>query len=90
MARKGANKIPDGCWYQLVEDALSGSCVSEPADDGDGEVLRYRKGEQPAAEVQKNIVPAAIKPASVTSWLSTDATSEHLSAAHHHAVERHG
>jgi len=38
-------------------------------------VLRYRKGEQPAAEIQKNIVPAAIKPVSLTSWLTTDATS---------------
>ena len=52
------NKIPDGCWYQLVSDTLSADCVSEPADDGDGEVLRYRKGEVPPAEVQKNILPA--------------------------------
>jgi ATP-dependent helicase/nuclease subunit A len=72
---KGTNKIPDGCWYQLVENALTDKCVREQADDGDGEVLRYRKGEQPPAEVQKNTVPAAIKPASVTSWLRTDATS---------------
>jgi ATP-dependent helicase/nuclease subunit A len=41
---QGRNKIPDGCWYRLVSDALAADCVSEPADDGDGEVLRYRKG----------------------------------------------
>ena len=41
---QGRNKIPDGCWYRLVDDALKGDCISEPADDGDGEVLRFRKG----------------------------------------------
>ena len=40
-------------------------CVSEPADDGGGEVLRYRKGRHTEpAEPQKNILPAAIKPTS--------------------------
>ncbi|MCX7297406.1 MAG: UvrD-helicase domain-containing protein, partial [Hyphomicrobiales bacterium] len=34
---KGVNSIPDGCWYQLVENALSEKCATEPADDGDGE-----------------------------------------------------
>jgi len=46
---QGVNKIPDGCWYQLVDNALAPLCVSEPADDGDGEVRRFRKGE-PAPE----------------------------------------
>ena len=87
---RGKNKIPDGCWYQLVENAMADKCVREPADDGSGEVLRYRKGGQPPADVQKNIVPAAIKPTSVPSWLTTDATSATLSAARHHAVERRG
>ena len=41
---QGRNKIADGCWYQLIDDALREACVSEPADDGDGEVLRFRKG----------------------------------------------
>ncbi len=78
---RGARKIPDGCWYQLVSDALSGLCVSEPADDGSGEVLRYRKGGQPPADVQKNNVPPAIKPTSATSWLRADATSGTLGRA---------
>ena len=72
---RGKNKIPEGCWYQLVENAMADKCVREPADDGSGEVLRYRKGGQPPADVQKNIVPAVIKPASLESWLTTDATS---------------
>ncbi len=36
-------KLPEGCWYSLVRDALVGGCTSEPADDGVGEVLRFRK-----------------------------------------------
>jgi ATP-dependent helicase/nuclease subunit A len=73
---QGARKIPDGCWYQLVDDGLRANCISEPADDGDGEVLRYRKTDQPPPEVQKNILPAAIKPTSIPAWLSTSATSD--------------
>ena len=72
---QGARKIPEGCWYQLVENAMADECVSEPADDGSGEVLRYRKGEQATTVLQENILPAAIKPASLMSWLTTDATS---------------
>jgi ATP-dependent helicase/nuclease subunit A len=71
---KGDRKIPDGCWYQLVENALKPECVSERADDGEGEVLRYRKAEtlplQPAA-------PTAPPPRlALPSWLTTDAPKE--------------
>jgi ATP-dependent helicase/nuclease subunit A len=75
---RGKNKIPDGCWYQLTEEALTDKCVSEPADDGSGEVLRYRKERKPPADVRKNIVPTAVRPISAPSWLLTDATS-HIS-----------
>jgi ATP-dependent helicase/nuclease subunit A len=73
---KGANKIPDGCWYQLVNDALADDCVSEPADDGDGEVLRYRKNEAqpsaPAAQESGKPKPTVLLPA----WLSQAAPRE--------------
>jgi ATP-dependent helicase/nuclease subunit A len=39
----GQKKRSDGCWYDLVCKALEPHSVSEPADDGEGEVLRYRK-----------------------------------------------
>ena len=39
----GLIKRPDGCWYDLARGALDEHCVLEPADDGDGEVRRYRK-----------------------------------------------
>jgi ATP-dependent helicase/nuclease subunit A len=73
---QGTRKIPDGCWYQLVEDALKADCVSEPADDGDGAVLRYRKGPPPEQEQQKSILPGAIKSTSLPAWLTANATSE--------------
>ena len=70
---KGANKIPDGCWYQLVEDALKPDCVAEPADDGDGEVLQFRKG--PPPEAAKAPLPETIVPTSVPAWLKANASS---------------
>ncbi len=73
---QGARKIPDGCWYQLVDNELSADCVSEPAEDGDGEVLRYRKGPPQEQERQKSNMPGAIKPTSLPDWLTTDARSE--------------
>lgn len=73
---KGANKIPDGCWYQLVSDALSPDCVSEPADDGDGDVLRYRKGEpEPSTPVKQETVKAT-PVAALPLWLTQDAPRE--------------
>jgi ATP-dependent helicase/nuclease subunit A len=39
----GERKRPNGCWYNLVVDALEADAIEEPADDGDGTVMRYRK-----------------------------------------------
>jgi len=76
VGTQGSRKIPDGCWYQLVEDALKPDCVTEPADDGGGEVLRYRKGPPPEQQKQKIATSGAIKPTSLPNWLTTNATSE--------------
>ena len=66
-------------------------CVSEPADDGGGEVLRYRKGGQRAGrKFRRTSCRPRSSPTSVPSWLDTDASVRHLSAARHHAVERRG
>ncbi|MDP2295651.1 MAG: double-strand break repair helicase AddA [Pseudolabrys sp.] len=77
---KGANKIPDGCWYQLVDDALSDKCISEPADDGDGEVKRYRKGEAPPALEAKQDDTKPPAPAVLPDWLTRDAPREQFAA----------
>jgi ATP-dependent helicase/nuclease subunit A len=71
----GTRKIPDGCWYQLVSDALALDCVNEPADDGAGAVLRYRKGapepEQPVTQVEKPAPDIVLPP-----WLTRAATPD--------------
>jgi ATP-dependent helicase/nuclease subunit A len=72
---QGVQKIPDGCWYQLVEGALRDHSVSEKADDGAGDVLRYRKSPSPDEQVQKNKRSAAIKPVSAPAWLTRNASS---------------
>jgi ATP-dependent helicase/nuclease subunit A len=72
---KGEKKIPDGCWYQLADDALRGDCVSEPADDGDGEVLRFRKVPV-ATALPEAKRPTAAKNQTLPSWLTSDAPAE--------------
>ena len=72
---QGAHKVPDGCWYQLVSDALGDECLKEPADDGDGEVLRYRKGEAPEIAREKS-EPEPTKEIAPPSWLTRDARQE--------------
>jgi ATP-dependent helicase/nuclease subunit A len=47
----GLIKRPQGCWYDLARDALEGHCATEPADDGEGTVLRYRKIAATAATI---------------------------------------
>jgi ATP-dependent helicase/nuclease subunit A len=41
-AAQGLNRRPPGCWYDLVHAALSPAATEEPADDGNGMVLRWR------------------------------------------------
>ena len=76
---QGHKKIPDGCWYQLVSDALEADCISEPADDGDGEVLRYRKDHAAAAAPAKP-AEATTPPPAVTlpGWLTAAARPERI------------
>jgi ATP-dependent helicase/nuclease subunit A len=71
---QGRNKIPEGCWYELVDNALSGDCVSEPADDGDGEVLRFRKQQEEPAAAETSVAEAPA-PITVPEWLRSRASS---------------
>jgi ATP-dependent helicase/nuclease subunit A len=41
----GEKGIPPGCWYELIEAAVKPRCVEVPADHGDGNVLRWARGE---------------------------------------------
>ena len=41
---EGVQARPQGCWYDLVHDALWEVAAEEPADDGGEHRPRYRKG----------------------------------------------
>jgi ATP-dependent helicase/nuclease subunit A len=71
---KGPKKIPDGCWYQLVDNALRAECTREPDDIGGGEVLRYRKGE--AAPKSPPRAPATVAEISPPAWLARPVAAE--------------
>ncbi len=73
---QGDKKLPEGCWYQLVRDGLEEECVSEPADDGNGTVLRYRKFEAPQRTVQHAGDSQPPQPAAVPDWLTQAAPVE--------------
>jgi ATP-dependent helicase/nuclease subunit A len=71
---------PDGCWYDLVVEALKPpASVAEPADDGDGEVWRYRKT-APEFDAAVALAPtaAAATAQALPPWLETNAPIEAL------------
>jgi ATP-dependent helicase/nuclease subunit A len=76
---EGRTKRPDRCWYNLIFDALkeTSAFVEEPADDGDGNVWRYR----PVASGPTATVPVVrSKPVSITlpEWLRQRAPEKTL------------
>jgi ATP-dependent helicase/nuclease subunit A len=79
---QGKNKIPDGCWYSLVRDALEPACVVEQADDGAGTVLRFHKGEpetraaESAATANESASKPAHAPVVLPDWLRRNAAHE--------------
>jgi ATP-dependent helicase/nuclease subunit A len=76
---QGQKKIPDGCWYALVNDALEPDCVSEQSDDGDGNVLRYRKDHAAAAAPAKQAEATRPPPAvTLPGWVTAAAKPERI------------
>jgi ATP-dependent helicase/nuclease subunit A len=76
---RGGREPPEGCWYQLVEAALKADSVTEPADAGDGEVLRFYKGKPPAKTAAAAAAVATPEPAAASvppAWLTAAAASE--------------
>jgi len=73
---EGERRRPEGCWYDLVCEALAPPVsVEEPADDGDGTVWRYRK--EAAKDEAPSAAAVAAPDASVLpSWLHEDAPAE--------------
>jgi ATP-dependent helicase/nuclease subunit A len=72
---EGVNKKPEGCWYDLVFDALSPVATEEPADDGDGTVWRYQKSAPDAERPAPPAMPSA-SPIILPEWLLRDAPRE--------------
>src|SRR5262245_14297957 len=65
----------EGCWWNLVFDALKPPVsLEEPADDGDGKVWRYRK--TPLSAGVSFAAAAAVPEEERPSWLDRDAKAE--------------
>ena len=71
---QGRNRIPDGCWYELVSETLKADCVSEAAEDGD--VLRYRKTAAPEIEATPRDQEKPPTSPSLPAWLTRDAAPD--------------
>lgn len=72
---EGERKRPDGCWYDLVHTALRPRLTVEPADDGDGEVGRWRTMAERAVAAEPAAGPAEQSPER-PEWLSQAAPAE--------------
>ena len=74
----GIRERPEGCWYDLARNTLEPHCAREPADDGDGEVLRYRKIPEraPAKPAKMQATELALLPP----WLTQKVTEAAASA----------
>jgi ATP-dependent helicase/nuclease subunit A len=73
VTKDGKEVIPDGCWYQLITQALverAGDVTArEKADDGTGDVWRYRKLPEEAPAIEKS---ATIFAPAAPGWLDQD------------------
>ncbi|MES1156055.1 MAG: PD-(D/E)XK nuclease family protein, partial [Pseudorhodoplanes sp.] len=69
----GSPSIPDGCWYQLVDDELREHSDVTPAEDGDGTFLRFRISALPKAS---GITKSKSGETKSPSWLTQSVPSE--------------
>jgi ATP-dependent helicase/nuclease subunit A len=74
---EGERGRPEGCWWNLVATALQPVSDKEPAEDGDGDMWRYRPASPRAGELIASAAPVAPalghKP---PPWLDRDAPGE--------------
>jgi ATP-dependent helicase/nuclease subunit A len=70
---RGINRMPDGCWYQLIETALKADAIEVPADDGDGTVWRWRKWAHEEVEAGEAASTPPAAQHDVPAWLRRNA-----------------
>jgi len=63
----GLREKPQGCWYELMASALEPISMQEPADDGEGEVWRFRKFAH--AEQMELQIPMPVETPWTPPWL---------------------
>jgi ATP-dependent helicase/nuclease subunit A len=73
-------KLPEGCWYELITKALKDQCQLETADDGTGEVLRFRKMPDPSVPPKPDETTPA-PPVDVPAWLRQPLAAQAPNAA---------
>jgi len=71
----GERARPEACWWNLVHAALHPLCAVEPADDGDGQVWRYRKVPVPSG-VARTHVGQALVAGELPAWLECETPGE--------------
>jgi ATP-dependent helicase/nuclease subunit A len=77
---EGERGRPEGCWWNLVFDALKPVATEEAADDGDGKVWRYRPTPPQAGQQATTITAEAVLDDVQPAWLERDVTDEPASA----------
>ncbi len=75
---QGDKKIPDGCWYQLVRDALEASSVWETPNFGGDKVLRYRKSPDAGAKKAVTASASASVETALPDWLTRPAKPDQV------------
>jgi ATP-dependent helicase/nuclease subunit A len=78
----GLIRRPQGCWYDLIKGALEKHCSEEPADVGEGTVLRYRQTpSKPETLSLFDSTPAQPAARERPSWLNRPAAREDVAPA---------
>ncbi len=75
---QGVNAKPKGCWYELVHDALKGEAHAVPADDGDGDILRWQKFFPDPADEKSMPAATPAAPTVIPEWLTKNVPAEPL------------
>ncbi len=77
---EGERGPPEGCWWKLVAAALQPVSDKEPAEDGEGDVWRYRPTPPPAGGPMMSAAVPAAAGHELPPWLARDASGEAASA----------